>query len=88
VWRFVRIQPYDRDYARLLIPTAIGAIAMVAIHAVTEGPHWGVDLLATGIIGGAVYYVAFLLFGLTPPERQGALRLVGKVTGKRAASGA
>ena len=26
VWRFVRIQPYDRDYARLLIPAAIGAV--------------------------------------------------------------
>ena len=70
VWRFVRIQPYDRYYARLLIPTAIGAAAMIAIHSFTEGPHWGIDLLATGIIGGAVYYVAFLLFGLTPQEKK------------------
>ncbi len=30
VWRFVRIQPYDRYYARLLIPTAICAVVMVA----------------------------------------------------------
>ena len=29
VWRFVHIQPYDRDYARILIPTALGALAMV-----------------------------------------------------------
>jgi O-antigen/teichoic acid export membrane protein len=25
VWRFVHIQPYDRDYARMLDPDAIGA---------------------------------------------------------------
>ena len=56
VWRFVRIQPYDRYYARLLIPTAVGAIVMIAVHSVTAGPKWGVDLLATGVIGGAAYY--------------------------------
>ena len=71
VWRFVRIQPYDRYYARLLDPHGDRAAAMIAIHAFTEGPHWGIDLLATGIIGGAVYYVAFLLFGLTPRRRRG-----------------
>ena len=27
VWRFVKIQPYDRNYARLLIPTAVGGAA-------------------------------------------------------------
>ena len=34
VWRFVHIQPYDRDYARMLIPTAIGAAAMIVVHSV------------------------------------------------------
>jgi O-antigen/teichoic acid export membrane protein len=87
VWRFVRIQPYDRYYARLLIPTVIGGAAMIAIHSFTEGPHWGIDLLATGIIGGAVYYAAFLLFGLTPQEKKGALTMVSKLKAKRAASG-
>ena len=48
VWRFVRIQPYDRYYARLLIPTAIGAVVMLAVNAVTAGPHWAVNLFATG----------------------------------------
>ena len=88
VWRFVRIQPYDRYYARLLIPTVIGAAAMIAIHSFTEGPHWGVDLLATGIIGGAVYYVAFLVFGLTPQEQRSAKNMVAKVRARRAPSGA
>jgi len=69
VWRFVRIQPYDRHYARLLIPTAIGAAAMIAVHAVTAGPRWAVDLFATGLIGGVVYLIALLAVGRTPDER-------------------
>ena len=40
VWRFVHIQPYDRDYARLLIPTAIGAAAMIVVHSMLHGPKW------------------------------------------------
>ena len=36
------------------------------------------DLLATGIIGGAVYYVAFLFFGLTPEEKQGIMAMLWK----------
>lgn len=85
VWRFVHIQPYDRYYARLLIPTAIGAVAMIAIHAALAGPKWGVDLLATGIVGGAIYYVAFLFFGLTPAESTMVKRVAGKMLGRGAA---
>jgi O-antigen/teichoic acid export membrane protein len=80
VWRFVRIQPYDRYYARLLIPTAIGAIAMVGINAMFAGPRWGIDLLATGVIGGLVYYTAFLLFGLTPSEKGAVMRILRRST--------
>jgi hypothetical protein len=85
VWRFVHIQPYDRYYARLLIPTAIGAVAMVAIHVVFAGPKWGIDLLATGIVGGAIYYAAFLFFGLTPAESSMVKRIAGKALGRGAA---
>lgn len=88
VWRFVHIQPYDRYYARLLVPAVAGAVAMVAVHGLTQGPHWGVDLLATGLIGGAVYYIVFLFFGLTPQEKQGAMKLIGRVSGKRVGSAA
>lgn len=87
VWRFVRIQPYDRYYARLLIPTAVGAVVMVAVHSVTAGPKWAVDLLATGVIGGTAYYLAFLFFGLTPGEKRGALKMIGRVTGRGRESG-
>jgi O-antigen/teichoic acid export membrane protein len=78
VWRFVRIQPYDRHYARLAIPAAIGAVAMIGIHAALSGPKWGVDLLGTGVLGGLVYYTAFLLFGLTPVERGAVLRVLSR----------
>ncbi len=79
VWRFVRIQPYDRYYARLLTPSAIGATVMVAVHAVTVGPHWAIDLLATGLIGGTAYYVALLFFGLRPEEKASVMGLMAKV---------
>jgi len=82
VWRLVHIQPYDRYYARLLIPTAIGAVVMIAINAAVPEAKWALDLLLTGIIGGAVYYVALLLFGLTPPEKAMAVRVLGKLTGR------
>jgi O-antigen/teichoic acid export membrane protein len=88
VWRFVRIQPYDRYYARLAIPTAIGAAVMIAIHAVLSGPKWGLDLLATGLVGGAVYYLALLLWGLTPGEKASVMRMIAKVRGRAGAAAA
>jgi O-antigen/teichoic acid export membrane protein len=74
VWKFVHIQPYDKHYARLAIPAAIGAVAMLAVHSVLSGPKWGVDLLGTAAVGGLVYYTAFLLFGLTPSEKGAVMR--------------
>lgn len=76
VWRFVHIQPYDRDYARLLIPAAIAAIAMIGVHSMLEGPKWALDLLGTGVVGGLVYYTAFLLVGLTPSEKGAVMRVL------------
>jgi O-antigen/teichoic acid export membrane protein len=78
VWRFVRIQPYDRNYTRLAIPAAIGAATMLAVHSWLLGPKWGVDLLATALIGGVVYYSALLLFGLTPGEKRSVMRVLRK----------
>jgi O-antigen/teichoic acid export membrane protein len=78
VWRFVRIQPYDANYARLAIPSAIGAGAMIAVHAALSGPKWGLDLLGTAAVGGLVYYTAFLLFGLTPAEKGVVVRVLSR----------
>ncbi len=86
VWRFVHIQPYDRYYAKLLIPTAIGAVVMLGVHAALSGPKWGIDLLGTSLVGGAVYYVALVIFGLTPPEKAMVVRVLGKVTSRDARS--
>ena len=55
---------------------------MLGVHALTEGPHWGIDLLATGVDRRRVYYVAFLLFGLTPEEKQGIMAMLGRATGR------
>lgn len=76
VRRFVGIWPYDRNYARLVVPTVIGAVAMVLVHGWLAGPRWGIDLLGTGLVGGLVYYAAFLLFGLTPAEKGGLARVL------------
>ncbi len=78
VWRFVHIQPYDRHYARLVVPAAIGAAAMLGIHSVLSGPRWALDLLGTGLVGGLVYYTAFLLFGLTASEKGSVMRALQK----------
>jgi len=74
VWRFVRIQPYDRYYAKLLVPAALGAIAMLLVHGALSGPKWALDLVGTSLAGGLVYYTAFLLFGLTPAEKGAVMR--------------
>ncbi len=78
VWRFVRIQPYDRHYLRLAVPAAIGAVAMIGVHSALAGPKWGLDLLGTGLVGGVVYYTAFLLFGLSPAEKGAVMRVLNR----------
>jgi O-antigen/teichoic acid export membrane protein len=75
VWYFVKIQPYDRYYARLAIPTIFGALAMIAVHSQLEGPKWGVDLLGTAIVGGLVYYIVLLLAGLRPEEKAAVIKV-------------
>ncbi len=69
VWRFVRIHPYDRRYARLVVPAALTLGAMIAAQAVIGGASWPVELLGTALVGGVVYLPAILVFGLTPSER-------------------
>jgi O-antigen/teichoic acid export membrane protein len=80
VWRFVGIQPYDRNYARIVGPAALGAFAMLGVHAALEGPKWALDLVVTGLVGGLVYYTAFLLVGLTPGEKGAVMRVLGRGT--------
>ena len=79
VWRFVRIQPFDRRYVRLLAPAAIGLVATAAIHAVLAGAAWPVDLLGTGIGGTVVYVVALWALALTAGERAVAMRTLSRI---------
>ena len=70
VRRFVSIQPYDRDYGRLLAPAAVGLGAMYLVHAVVGG-GWATDVVATGVVGTLAYIGTYVAVGLTPPERRG-----------------
>ncbi|HEX9124418.1 MAG TPA: oligosaccharide flippase family protein [Actinomycetota bacterium] len=76
VWRFVRIQPYDRHYARLAVPAAVAGAAMVAVHAALGNGPWPVDLTGTALVGGLVYLVALVTAGLTPTEKATILRVL------------
>ena len=83
VWRFVRIQPFDRDYARLLFPTLAALGAGVAVHLVLGGAAWPIDLVATGLAAAAVYFPVLLMVGLPAAERRTALRLGSALVGRR-----
>lgn len=84
VWRFVHIQPFDRDYARLAIPTAAAFAAGVAAHLLLRGQAWPVDLMATGVAALVAYVPTLLFFGLPEAERRTAFRLGGAVLGRKA----
>ena len=83
VKRFVGIQPYDRDYGRLLGPSAVALTVMWLIHNAIGG-DWALDLAATSIGGSVAYLATYLLVGLTPKERAGLVTLVAKVRNRPA----
>jgi O-antigen/teichoic acid export membrane protein len=83
VWRFVRIQPFDRDYARLVIPTGAAFAAGIAAHLLLRSGTWPVDLVGTGVVVLIVYVPVLLLAGLPRVERRTALRLGSAVLSRR-----
>ena len=78
VKKFVGIQPYDRNYARLLAPAGAALGLMWLAHRTVSG-GWAVDLVATVLVGLAAYGAVYLLVGLTPQERRGAGALLARV---------
>ena len=82
VHRFVGIWPFDRHFVRLLPPAAIGAAAMVAVHALMPGEKWLLDLVVSGGVGAAAYAVALLAMGLKPGERGAVLAIARRVAGR------
>jgi O-antigen/teichoic acid export membrane protein len=79
VRRFVHIQPYDRDYGRLLIPTIVAAAVMALVHRAVEG-GWALDLAATTVTGFLAYVLAYVLIGLTAQEKAGVSKLLSGMT--------
>jgi O-antigen/teichoic acid export membrane protein len=79
VWRFVGVQPFDRDYARLLLPTAAGVALGLAAHLALAGGPWQVDLVGTAVAASAGYFPVLLLAGVSPRERRALLTLVGSL---------
>ncbi len=81
VRRFVGIQPYNRDYGRLLAPSAAGAAVMWLVHVLMPGVLW--DLAITALAGSVAYAGVYLLVGLTDAERRGARRLFEHLRSRR-----
>jgi O-antigen/teichoic acid export membrane protein len=79
VWRFVRIQPYDRDYLRLLAPAAAAALGAWATARLLSDAAWPVTLVVPALIGLLLYAAVLLVAGLAPDERRAFRRLVGSL---------
>jgi O-antigen/teichoic acid export membrane protein len=69
VYRFVKIHPYDRHYFRLVVPGAICAAAMLAVHFALRGSSWPIELAGTALAGAVAYVPSLVLLGLTPLEQ-------------------
>ncbi|MGH2710228.1 MAG: lipopolysaccharide biosynthesis protein [Actinomycetota bacterium] len=82
VWKFVHVQPFDRNYARLAIPTLAAGAAGLATHLLVGGNAWAVDLVVTGVVVGLVYFVVLVAVGLPLAERRAALRLASAALGR------
>jgi len=78
VWRFVRIQPFNRHYARLAVPAAGSALVMILVHLGLRHGGWAPDLVATGVGGGLAYTALLLSIGLAPAERRALARITGR----------
>jgi O-antigen/teichoic acid export membrane protein len=76
VKKFVDIQPYDRIYGRLLVPSLVSLGVMFGVHALLPEAKWLINLVGTGTAGLIAYGLAYLAFGLTDAERRGAARAI------------
>jgi O-antigen/teichoic acid export membrane protein len=86
VKRFVGIFPWDKPYARLALPAAACAIAMLAAQAVLPDKKWLLELIGIGLAGALVYVPVLLRFGLTDGERVALRNGIAKVRGRSTAA--
>ena len=82
VRRFVGIFPWDRTYARLIVPAAVCALVMVGVHVAVADLKWYVQLVAVAVLGGIAYVPALLAFGLAPGEKVALRNGVAKLRGR------
>ena len=80
VRRFVRIQPYDRDYSRLIVPTVASVAVMWGLKRLLDA-GWAAELISLAAAGTLVYFALYLAVGLTGAERRGLSAVVAKVRG-------
>ena len=78
VKRFVGIQPYNRDYLRLIAPSLAGAGTMWGVHRAMGGDSL-MNLAATAVLGTLAYLLVYLGVGLTDAERRGLTRVFAMV---------
>jgi O-antigen/teichoic acid export membrane protein len=86
VKRYVRIFPWNRPYARLVLPALACAVAMVAAQAILPGDKWLLELIGIGLAGAIVYVPVLLRFGLTDGERVALRNGLAKIRGRSAAA--
>jgi O-antigen/teichoic acid export membrane protein len=72
---FVRIQPYDRRYARLVLPALLGGVTMWLVHSALDLGSLAA-VVVTGAAGGLVYALVDAAVVLTSEERRGAQKLL------------
>lgn len=75
IWRFIKVQPFTRDFVRLAIPTALAALAATGAHVLLDGLGWQLDLAGTAAATLLGYGVGLLAGGLAPTERGAVLRV-------------
>ena len=59
---------------------------MAGLHEVLPDAAWLLNLVLSAGIGTVVYAAVVFAIGLAPGERDSALRLVGKLTGRKRAA--
>jgi O-antigen/teichoic acid export membrane protein len=77
----IGIQPYDRAYLGLLVPTAGAALAAFGAHALTAGQPWWLSLAVTSACGVAAYGL-LLPLALPAAERAVLAAPLGRLTGR------
>ncbi|MGH2739265.1 MAG: oligosaccharide flippase family protein [Actinomycetota bacterium] len=82
IWRFVRVQPFTRDYVRLILPVGLGFLAAGLAHLVLDGLGWQLDLVGTTAAALLGYAIGLLAGGLPPGERRALLRMFGGLRNK------